>query len=104
MVLHVLVVYLQHVVIGVDDAQRNRHLLGAEHLELHGSHGRRGVLQQHVVDGDGDVVAGREMPIDEVLPQDPVGQWLCHRASSQLFGCPIGCVDCWDEQRREVVP
>lgn len=84
MILHVLVVDLEDVVVGVDDAQRNRNRLRVEHLELEGGHGGRGVLQQDLVDGDTDVSARGELAINMVLSQNPVGQWLGHRVTGRI--------------------
>jgi hypothetical protein len=72
-VLHVLVVDLQHVVVDVHHGERHpdpeiTDLVRAEHLELHRAHRPGGVLDQDLVDRDRDVAAGHQLAPDEVSP------------------------------------
>ena len=87
MVLHVLVVDLEDVVVDVHDRQWHRDLAGAELLELHAGHGPGGVLDEDLVDDDGDVLAGLERALGQVGPSS---LWVRESAIAQGKGPALG--------------
>ena len=69
-VVGVLVVGLQQVVIDVLGAEIGLHPVQAQCFEFEHRHGAGGVLQQGVVDADGDLFAGYKLPSFEVRCQN----------------------------------
>ena len=59
--------------------QWHRDLAGAELLELYAGHGPGGVLDEDLVDDDGDVLAGLERALGQVGPEQLVGE-VGHRS------------------------
>ncbi len=80
MIVGVLVVGLQQVVVDVLGGQVDLHPLKPQGLELEHGHGPRRVLQQGVVDADGDLLAGDEAPLDQMSLQNLAGEIFCHFA------------------------
>jgi hypothetical protein len=90
-VLHVLVVDLQDVVVDVHHREGYRDVVRAEHLVLHRAHGPGGVLDQDLIDGDGDVAAGHEFARGQVRPQQLVREALpAHGRTSPARGTRAG--------------
>ena len=87
-VLHVAVVDLQDVVVHVEHRQRDGDIIHSEQLELHPGHGAGGVLDEHLVDADGDVGTGDDITGHQVGVQNLLREVQRHRASWSLPGPP----------------
>ncbi len=82
MVVGVLVVGLQQVVIDVLGAQLRLHRIEAQGLEFEHCHRPGGVLQQGMVDANGDLLAGHQLAGHEVVFQYFVRQVHGHTIRS----------------------
>ena len=82
MVVHVALVDLQHVVVDVQHRERHRDPVDAERLELQAQHRAGRVLDQDLVDGQVDLLPGREAAARQVRGQQAVreGAGLRHHA------------------------
>ena len=78
-VVRVLEVELDDVVVHVLDRPLDLHPRHLELLELHQRHRARGVLEQRLVDAQGDRLTGRQLALDEVLAQDLACEVGAHR-------------------------
>ena len=78
-VVRVLVVELDDVVVDVLDRALDLHARNAELLELHERHRPRGVLEQGLVDPQGDRAARHQLALLEVLLEDLARQAVRHR-------------------------
>jgi hypothetical protein len=87
-VLHVLVVDLQHVVVDVLDGERDSDVVNAEHLELHRGHGPGGVLDEDLVDREGQRGTGFQLARDEVVAEQLAGQVLRHAVQLLVSATP----------------
>ncbi len=99
-VVGVLVVGLQQVVVDVLRRQLDLHPVESEGLELEHGHGAGGILQQGMVDGDADLLAGDQLPVDQVFVENLVCQVFCHDVCSliQIFK-PATLVLCLRKKR-----
>ena len=80
MVVGVLEVELDDVVVHVLDCPLDLDTRHLELLVLHQRHRAGGVLEQRLVDAQGDRLAGVELPLDQVLTEDLPGQVLGYLA------------------------
>src|SRR3954449_5380018 len=91
MVVGVLEVQRDDVVVDVLHRAVDLHARLAELLELHQRHRAGGVLQQRLIDAQRDRRAGRELPLGEMLAQDPAGQILRHGCLPTPLATPPKC-------------
>ena len=77
-VVGVLVVGLQQVVVDVLGGETDLDPRQAQRFELQHRHGAGGVLQQGMVDLDGDLLAGDQLPLDEVRLENFLGEVSGH--------------------------
>jgi len=77
-VVGVLEVELVRLVVAVLRGQFRLDLVQIEGLELEPHHRPRGVLCQHLVDLDADLLAGRQLALDEMVTEDFLSNRLSH--------------------------
>lgn len=78
MVVGVLKVELVRLVVAVLRGELRLDLVQIEGLELEPHHRPRGVLRQHLVDLDADLLAGRQLALDEMVTEDLLSNRLSH--------------------------
>ena len=77
-VVGVLVVGLQQVVVDILGREVGLDPVQAEGLEFEHGHGAGGVLEQGMIDPDGDLLAGDELSLDQVIFENFAGEVPCH--------------------------
>ena len=78
MVIRVFVVGLQEVMIHVLDCRFRLYTVDTQGLRFQYGHGSGGILEKGVVDGNGNLPAGNQVPFKQVRFQDLVRQVFRH--------------------------